>query len=383
MKPKKILFIYGGYSIHAKKRMKIFLEDSRFEIAVISRYDYSLLGIKCFKISDYRDNNINDSKSKLRRGVIYAGQLLNHLFFIRRVIKIYKPEVIFLQTLLYPAFLTFPFEKKIPRIITFWNGDVTWWAKWDVIEKIFKYQIVKRAIRSAHIITVNSNFAKECCKKYYPKDDKIKVLPYPGVDTKIFKIKKNKEAILKKYDLINNHIFFCPRGLASYLNNDQILLALYHLKNEINFTAIFLIGNATKEELSIFKTMVVEYELNSYIKIMKSLTPSEMSDIYSISDLTLSISSNDSQPNCMLESLACGTIVLMGDIIQIREWIIDCQTGLLCEIGNVKELINKIKFGITNRALMDEIRLNGTKLISERADLEKSKKLIKDIVINV
>ena len=383
MSPKKILFIYGGYSIHAKKRMKIFLEDSRFKIAVISRYDYSLHGIKCFKILDYRDNNIHDNKSKFRRGILYARQLLTHFIFIKRVIKLYKPQLIFLQTLLYPAFLIFPLLKKTPLIITFWNGDVTWWARWDFIEKIFKYQIVKKAINKAHIITVNSNFAKECCKKYYSKEDKIKVITYPGVDTKLFKPKKNKEVLLKKYDLTNDYVFFCPRGLASYLNNEQILLALSHLKNEINFTAIFLLGNSTKEELFIFNSMVEEYKLSSYIKTIKSLTPSEMSDIYSISDLTLSISSNDSLPNCMLESLACGTIVIMGDIKQIREWVIDGETGLLCQIGNYQELITKINFALTESVLMDKIRFNGIRLINQKADLEKSKKLIKEIVINV
>ena len=383
MRPKKILFVYGGYSIHAKKRMEIFLEDSRFEIAVISRYDYTAHGINCFKINDYRDNKIYDKKSKLIRGILYVSQIFNHLLYIKRVIKFYRPHIIFLQTLLYPAFLTFPFQNKIPRIITFWNGDVIWWAKWDFVEKIFKYQIVKNAIISAKIITVNSNFAKECCKKYYLKEDKIIVLPYPGVDTKVFKPKNNKKELLEKYKLKSDHIFFCPRGLASYLNNDQILSALNVLKKEINFTAIFIIGNASIVEIETFNSLIEKYNLHSYIKLMDTLNPFEMSEFYSISDLTISISSNDSQPNCMLESLACGTIVLMGDIIPIREWIVDCKTGLLCEIGSINELVNKIKYSLANSDLMDEIRLNGINLINQRADLEKSKKLIKDIVFNV
>lgn len=46
-------------------------------------------------------------------------------------------------------------------------------------------------------------------------------------------------------------------------------------------------------------------------------------------DVMVSVSSNDSLPNCMLESMACGTPVVMGDIPQIREWIKNGENGFL------------------------------------------------------
>jgi glycosyltransferase involved in cell wall biosynthesis len=42
---------------------------------------------------------------------------------------------------------------------------------------------------------------------------------------------------------------------------------------------------------------------------------------YNASDVMVSLSSNDSLPNCMLESMACGLPVIMGDIPQTREWV--------------------------------------------------------------
>ncbi len=47
----------------------------------------------------------------------------------------------------------------------------------------------------------------------------------------------------------------------------------------------------------------------------------EMPLYYSCSDAMISLSSNDSLPNCMLEAMACRVPVVMGDIPQIREWI--------------------------------------------------------------
>jgi glycosyltransferase involved in cell wall biosynthesis len=363
--------------------MKIFLEDSRFEIAVISRYDYSAHGINCYKLNDYRDNKIYDGKFFLKRGFLYLSQLIRHFIFIRNTLKSFLPDVIFLQTLLYPAFLLFNLRNKIPLIVTFWNGDVTWWAKWDFVEKIFKYNIVKKGIKSADIITVNSIFAKECCKKYYKNDDKIHVLPYPGVDLSIFYKRLNKQLLREKYNLNNEFIFFCPRGLADYLNNAQILSAFSILKKSIKFNIVYLIANSSVKELEHFTLMVEKYKLNNYIKLLSHLEQNEMAEMYSISDCTISISSNDSQPNCMLESLACETIVIMGDIPQIREWIIDEVTGFLCEINDVQALINKINLVIKDSTLLNPIKNNGLNLIKQRADLDKSKELIKNLVLNV
>ena len=50
---------------------------------------------------------------------------------------------------------------------------------------------------------------------------------------------------------------------------------------------------------------------------------------YHAADVMVSVSSNDSLPYCMLESMACGTPVVMGDIPQIREWIKDGENGFL------------------------------------------------------
>ena len=58
--------------------------------------------------------------------------------------------------------------------------------------------------------------------------------------------------------------------------------------------------------------------------------PFDMMPIYyCAADVMVSIASNDSLPNCMLEAMACGIPVIMGDIPQIREWVNDGVNGFL------------------------------------------------------
>ena len=60
-------------------------------------------------------------------------------------------------------------------------------------------------------------------------------------------------------------------------------------------------------------------------------------------DVMVSVSSNDSLPNCMLETMACGVPVMMSDIPQIHEWIVDGVNGYLCSPRDPDVLTEKIR----------------------------------------
>jgi glycosyltransferase involved in cell wall biosynthesis len=64
---------------------------------------------------------------------------------------------------------------------------------------------------------------------------------------------------------------------------------------------------------------------------------------YSAADLFISISSNDSLPNVMLEAMACEVPVIMGDIPQIRGWVENNRNGYLVPPRDRPALVGVIK----------------------------------------
>ena len=40
----KVLFLCWGFSIHARRRIQIFVDDERFKVAVVSTYNYGFAG---------------------------------------------------------------------------------------------------------------------------------------------------------------------------------------------------------------------------------------------------------------------------------------------------------------------------------------------------
>ena len=105
---------------------------------------------------------------------------------------------------------------------------------------------------------------------------------------------------------------------------------------------------------------------------------------YSAADVMISLSSNDSLPNTMLEAMACGCPVIMGDIPQIREWITDGQNGYLCPVKDADKLAECIIKVIEDPQRMNEKFIKENLIfIKQNVDSSKMSSEIKQLVVNI
>jgi glycosyltransferase involved in cell wall biosynthesis len=105
---------------------------------------------------------------------------------------------------------------------------------------------------------------------------------------------------------------------------------------------------------------------------------------YSAADMMISISSNDSLPNTMLEAMACGCPVIMSDIPQIRDWVIDGKNGYLCPVKDADKLAECIFKVLEDPQKMNEkfIQENLTR-IKQEVDSLKMNAQIKQLVESI
>jgi glycosyltransferase involved in cell wall biosynthesis len=348
----RVLFFAFGESIHARRRIGIFTADPSFEVGVISTFAYDFENAKNYYLfSSGRATAEIIGMAPVRK---IARRILSYLIYpfvhkvdrgitktdcycwiadvqlMRDYVRQFKPEVIFLQTLMYPCYLSFLVPNKIPSIITFWNGDLTWWAKWNGIERAFKKQIVLHGIKRAAAITVNSEAALTACLGYGSTQGKTKLIRYPGVNLDIFKPHPLRSAGHEKLALHSGKIVLCPRGLSIYLNNDVIIEAAAGVVKQFPDTVfIFLAGPGLEDVWKEHMRRADELGIASNIRRDLNVKWETMPLYYNAADVMVSISSNDSLPNCMLEAMACGVPVVMGDILPIREWVKDGENGFL------------------------------------------------------
>ena len=349
----RVLFFCFGDSIHARRRIGIFTADPSFEVGVISSFAYDFNNAQNYDLSSAIKkspvkNRISYLLSKLINIVVLlpvqktlsllglninineCSIQLRDAIRVMRYARQFRPDVIFLQTLLYPSYLSFFLNKNIPTIITFWNGDLTWWAMWTGIERAFKKRIISYGVRRASAITVNSKIARSICLDYGVPSKRISLIRYPGVNLDVFKPRTEAIAAREHLNLRHKKIVLCPRGLGDYLNSDVIIEAAADvLKHHSDTLFLFLSGVGSGSVWENHKKRADELGMSANIRRDGQVPWEKMPLYYHASDVVISVSSNDSLPNCMLEAMACGVPVIMGDIPQIREWITDGDNGFL------------------------------------------------------
>src|SRR5687768_18412964 len=92
---------------------------------------------------------------------------------------------------------------------------------------------------------------------------------------------------------------------------------------------------------------------------------------YRAADVMVSPSSNDSLPNCMLEAMACGVPVVMGDIPQIREWVRHDDNGLLTPPRDTQLLANAVLRILATDGPGEKFTPKNLDLVSEEVDSRK------------
>ena len=426
----RILFLAWGYSIHAKRRIEIFVDDPRFEVMVVSTFNYNfrnainvllvsgggtqtestisaslkdqisekpkgwdlwkkmkremLRFLKKLILAFTASPSLEVVRNKIFRAansVLRFGLMIQDLKLLKLAMKQFCPDAVFLQTLLYPSYLSYFLPRLIPIIITFWNGDVIWWAKWNGIEKLLKKWIVTYGVKRAGLITVNSQKAFDACLGYRTNKEKIKIVRYPGVDLSRFRPMPMVEA-RQKIGIDWQKVVFCPRGIGGHFNSKMIVEAAPAVIKSYPKTLFIFAGVTGEEDLIEHQERVRRLGIEKNI-LWKGIIPwEEMPIYYSCSDVMVSISSNDSLPNCMLEAMACHIPVIMGDIPQIREWLQDGFNGLLVSPHDPDVLSDRIlRIFENNDSMIHRFNERNQERISREADSLKNKEVIKELVL--
>ena len=406
--PVRMLVLSWGPSIHAWRRIRIFENDSDFSVTVASTHDFGFERAKNVLLHDARRNRQGETSPEgidIGRGSRKEKSLLFEkvkVFLARftlalllydfvkgitdavilwKAVRKCRPQFIFLQTLMYPCYLAFLLPKSIPIVITFWNGDVTWWAESNGIERVFKKNLVTYGVRRAKALTVNSIVARNACLGYGVSSNKVHLIRYPGVDRERFKPLAKADA-KSALDIDAGKVILCPRGIGGYLNSDVIVESAADVVKKIpDVLFLFFSGAGSGEMLRQHQERVKQLGIERNFRWSGQVPWERMPVYYNASDLMVSISSNDSLPNCMMEALACGTPVIMGDIPQIREWIADGQNGFLVPPGDPGELSRKI---LEVLALLPDrigrITDTGQELVAREFDSSINTVSVKDLV---
>lgn len=204
-----------------------------------------------------------------------------------------------------------------PAVITVMGGDILG-PNWQPRKEIREQLLTPFALRKADLITCWSHRLTEVVKRYTRPGVPVEVI-HGGVDLETFSPGPKPTYLLERWQLPQNaKLILSPRLMRPLYNLDKIALAAREVcAVEPNAYFLFAFLPEAKDEeyeARVRELVASDPATAERVRFIGAIPHREMADHFRLADATVSIPSNDGTPMSVLESMACNTPVVVGDI---------------------------------------------------------------------
>ncbi len=264
----------------------------------------------------------------------------------------------------YLDFIIFELSKASKYIIV--RRNIQHWRKINKIGLLERFRN-----KRANLVLANSVAAKDVAIRTEGiSKDKIKVI-YNGIESLEAQTAKDILKIneIKKYINYNNEFIISNiANIKKVKRQEDIIYAMNELINNIKIKNIklILIGRHDEGYEKGINDLIVKYQLEEYVYILGYLE--NVRALLCLSNITILSSSAESFPNAILESLQSSVPVIATDVGGNREIIKNGVNGFLYNLGDINQLVDKIKIMANN---IHPYRDNCIKTIEGKYDIYK------------
>lgn len=204
-----------------------------------------------------------------------------------------------------------------PNVITVMGGDILG-EDWKPGPDIRERWLTPYALRNADLITCWSNNLIEIVRHYSRPGVPIEVV-HGGIDLERFSSAGSKpQYLLDRLNLPRDaRVIFSPRLMRPLYNLDKVAAAADAICTAVpqaHFVFAFLPVSTDEKYEAKVRQILARGAARDRVRFAGGISHDEMPDYYRLADVTVSIPSSDGTPMSVLESMACGTPVLVSRI---------------------------------------------------------------------
>jgi glycosyltransferase involved in cell wall biosynthesis len=223
-----------------------------------------------------------------------------------------------------------------PTVITVMGGDILG-ENWKPGDDIRERWLTPFALHNADLITCWSSKLTKVVERYTRPGIPIEVI-HGGVDTEWFRPGPKPQALREELSIpADAKVILSPRLMRPLYNLDKIALAAAHVWAQVpNAYFVFAVLPEAKDlEYERQVREILSRDTAGRVRFLDAIPHERMADYYRLADVTISIPSSDGTPMSVLESMACGTPVVCGDISDYDTQ--HFERGKTVQMANVRE----------------------------------------------
>lgn len=343
---------YGLYA-HTAHLIRELSKMPEIELYVINLIDEADEATKIDKFADFTLHYVNSSKNKFK----FIRGVLNILNIKKKILEV-NPEIVHVQSLMYPVFAPLLLRHKYPIVCTIhslYAMDVKA-AEWTGYSEYIYRKILSLLERMIVLKSLpNIIIVAPPLKDRIANRTNAKIYTIPnGIDL------KDVQNISPK-PIEHPSILYVGR-LTKRKGVDVLLRAIPIIKKSIPNLSLYIMGAGPLEDE--LKELVKELNVEENVKFLGFVSEEEKYSYYKSVDICVVPSVDyDYAPVVLPEAMACEKPVIASNVGGIPFVVEDGKTGLLVEAGNVEELTEKIIMLLQNEYLREKMGKAGREKI--------------------
>ncbi|WP_242222277.1 glycosyltransferase family 4 protein [Bacillus cereus group sp. BfR-BA-01380] len=209
------------------------------------------------------------------------------------------------------------------------------------IEEVYFSEIEKQGIKAAdQIITISNSFHPPL-KEYGAKTEQL-ITVHTGIHF--------QQDFISKLKCNNNLVISCVSRLSPRKGHDILLKALSQVQQDVSHVEVWIVGDGVMREK--LENQVIQLGLDN-IRFFGRRT--DIPAILASSAIYVLPTINDNFPISIIEAMFSRQAIITTNCGGIPEMIQNGITGIICEPGNVQQLVDALELLLTNKDLREQL----------------------------
>ncbi|HGE71936.1 TPA: glycosyltransferase [Candidatus Poribacteria bacterium] len=323
--------------------------------------------------------NIHNVKVHYCKNILYKPYLPIPLFFSKDLLSkikdsLMKYDIVHIHEYrFYTSPLIYFYAKRfrIPYIVQA-HGELPRIGPKRSLKWLFDVLFGYKLLRDASKVIALSRFEAEQYKSMGVPEEKIAIIPN-GIDLSEYANLPPKGAFKRKFGIPEEKKVILYLGRIHKIKGIDFLIKAYtHLINDRHCKdALLVIAGPDDGYLKEAKSLTSALSISKHVLFTGPLYGRDKLEAYVDSDVVVLPSRYETFPMAVLEAYACGKPVIASKVGGLEDLIINGETGLLFEAGNIKRLTRSIFNLINSNNMAKEMGLKSKTFVRENFTIEK------------